>query len=83
MDYEKFENEMNDIMGSGYGSEFTDWHKDQLTQLFDYVNKDLLFEYVNSYYSNNSIDSISSEELNFVANYLKADLEVTISFNKR
>lgn len=68
---ENFEEQLDDIISSGMG-EFSEWHEEQLTELFEGVDKVVLEERLVAYYSEEFgvSEGISGEELNWVANYI-------------
>ena len=66
MEYQDFADQMDDILSSGYGGELSDWHKEQLKELFAQIHPDLLKEYVKTFYTTNSTEGVTDEEIAFV-----------------
>ena len=61
-----------DIISSGYGGELTDWHKKELTELFNGMDKAVLEEWlVEMYHLDYGLEEgLGAEELNWTAEYL-------------
>lgn len=81
MTYEDFDEQMDDILSSGQGSDLSNWHKNQLKELFgSFPNKELAVEYANTYYSTIEPEYIREEELDYIASLLDKKPKTSITF---
>lgn len=79
--YEEFQNEMSDILSSGNGMEFLNWHKRKLKELFKTVSdRDVLVDYLNTFYSNVEPNDLLEGELDEVAELINGTVKKTILF---
>lgn len=79
--YEEFQNEMSDILSSGNGMEFLNWHKKKLKELFKTVSdRDVLVDYLNTFYSNVEPNDLLEGELDEVAELINGTVKKTILF---
>lgn len=85
MDYDRFDSIMSDILSSGQGTiEISpdNWYGKNLKSLFDEVeDKDILLDYVNTYYGNVEAMYIVEGELPTISELLGKTVEVTIEFS--
>ena len=85
MDYDRFDSIMSDILSSGQGTieiSTDNWYGKSLKSLFDEVkDKDILLDYVNTYYDNVEAMYIVEGEMETVSELLGKTVEVTIEFS--
>ena len=81
MDQERFACEMDDILSSGNGMEFTEWHREEVGELFTKVatdpaiGHDTLFDWVNEYYANIEVEHLTEGELETIGMLLSSEDE--------
>lgn len=79
--YEEFQDAMSDILSSGNGMEFLNWHKKKLKELFKTVSdRDVLVDYLNTFYSNVEPNDLLEGELDEVAELINGTVKKTILF---
>lgn len=79
--YEEFQDTMADILSSGNGIEFLNWHRKELKKLFKTVkNRDVLVDYLNSFYSTVEPHEMLEGELDEVAELINGTVKKTILF---
>jgi hypothetical protein len=68
--YEEFSNTMTDILSSGNCIEFTPWHKRQIAELVDGMDRDSVIEFLNIFYSTQTVSEIMEGELSWIAEHV-------------
>ena len=71
MTKEDFNDQLSDILSSGQCG-FEDWHRDELKELFEGMDKEVLTEWLTEIYNQpyGIEEGVTGEELNFVSKYL-------------
>ena len=69
---------VDDIISSGYG--WSEWHEEQLTELFEDTNEARRKKFIKAYYNDSEYpaEGATYEEIQFMSNML--DLPITIKF---
>lgn len=79
--YKEFQDTMADILSSGNGIEFLSWHRKELKKLFKTIkNRDVLVDYLNTFYSTVEPHEMLEGELDEVAELINGTVKKTILF---
>ena len=81
MSYETFDDVMTDVLSSGNGIKFTNWHKRQLKELFSSIHdKSVLVQYLNDFYSGQEPDQLLEGELDEIAELIGGTYKASVVF---
>ena len=78
--YEEFSQRMTGILSSGSVLELSDWHEQQLTELFSGMHKGTLIDFLNIWYRSQQIEDVREDELSWIAEHLGLTVETRIWF---
>lgn len=74
-----FNEQLDDILSSGMG-EMSDWHKEQLVELFSQYGDEEVREHLKDYYSDpDVVEWVTSEELSFIKEQTGLTISLVVS----
>ena len=80
MTYEEFDDQMSDILSSGSCFEMSNFHREEIKELFSEMDRGRIIEDLNGWYGEQEPSELREGELEYIAELIEGTVSVKIVF---